>query len=690
MKNITILTWIIITSVAMQSCYTYKPMGKASAPDYNKRVSVTDAQMQKKSNAMNVVFKVSLAGAGGVGGYYLGTALSTEKGSGALGAVLGASGGITLSYLCDAIAGVGKRKPVTDPALWIKRSKKEFKLNEYKLLSGSGKTFTIIHPSAESSFIVQNIQDVNDFKKVFPQSTYTERMIDRALGKLPYNDFSTLDTWYPQYSLKIRTKGWSLCIIESSTFNSFKNNWQLFPEICKDINFYIDYTNETQLKTLFAQLDNHSEEIGKEKLRRYKNEILDKLTIISTDIDLEYETAQYEKLPTNTTDYELIYSFTQRFPNSKYSANLNSKADKLKYNEYFSLYSKILKEEELVNESIATNTVLSVNDLENLLKIYEKFEGYDPDNKKTVIAIAKTTLERGRSLSAYFDVEREVVSLMQKIANNQWGNSSLREKIQHFNNTSNSTTTYSMKNYVESASKFCTVIEATNIIVPNSYKEFSTAGAVLGLIGTIFSGNVSSMGAAVQMNNALAQEHINSLSNAMDIILNYFGHQNKLEEMEIFGEEYIYIWYNLTQRLIAKEEEVVTTYNRGVESANKVRSFLRDIDGAGSSGSSSYSSSKEKETNIDPDKVSIPSYKIITAWTKRAALSSYAGDEYLEAKFDDGTYIEISRYKSDNLPFIDITNLSPFGNMKYKTDDDAIKAAYVYKKYRKTRTIGKK
>ena len=197
MKKIYLLVLLIVSLFVLQSCYTRKPLGKVTTPDYNQRVSVTNAQIKKKSNAVNVVFKVSVTGLGGFIGYKYIPIEVEGRSMPVMGGILGAAGGLSLSYLADAIMGRGKIKPVKNPTLWINRSGKDYNLKSYKLLSGSGQNFTIMHPSVEMNYTVRNIQDVRDFKKMFPYSNYTDAVYQRAIMYLPRNDLPELLILYP-------------------------------------------------------------------------------------------------------------------------------------------------------------------------------------------------------------------------------------------------------------------------------------------------------------------------------------------------------------------------------------------------------------------------------------------------------------------------------------------------------------
>jgi hypothetical protein len=329
MKKISYVLLVIlslIAAVAMQSCYTKKPLGKATPPDYNQRVNVTEAQLKKKGNAINVVFKVSLTGAGGTLGYVYPLKVDGKPMPGAT-AAIGAAGGLALSYVCDAIMGKGKVKPVTDPMLWIKKSKKDFKLNDYRLLSGSGQAFTIMHPSVEMNYTVKNIQDVRDFNRMFPNSSYTDKMFLKAVDYLPRNDLPELIALYPnnKYSDDAKTA----YIKKSSSFGDALAAAKRYPvhnadELCASlvattdnaISFFNQYSFSNYKKTALMNAFKRNEPTRQEMLN-LKNTYGDMIylksndNIQNTDILKNYYGGMYNLI--NPSSFEQFYDFTERY-----------------------------------------------------------------------------------------------------------------------------------------------------------------------------------------------------------------------------------------------------------------------------------------------------------------------------------------------------------------------------------------
>jgi hypothetical protein len=193
----TIIALTLGTMLVLQGCYTSKPIGSVTTPDYNKRVSVSNTGMKKKGNELNVVFAIGLVGAGGYAGYQYLPLVQKQTATGhepvrVANAAIGALSGAAISYLCDAIMGKNKTTPVVNPQQWIDRANPQ-----YKFLNGNGQNFTIIHSSAEQNYAVKNIQDVRDFQKVFPNSHYTDNMFQQATGNLRRDEFPELISLYP-------------------------------------------------------------------------------------------------------------------------------------------------------------------------------------------------------------------------------------------------------------------------------------------------------------------------------------------------------------------------------------------------------------------------------------------------------------------------------------------------------------
>lgn len=202
---------LCVSTIMLQSCYTRKPVaGNISHPDYNKRIAVSGAKMKKKGNGLNIAFNIGLVGAGAYGGYQT-NLIQKQTAEGkepvhAANIAVGALAGASVAYLIDAIAGKNKKESISNPDEWIRKANKEYLLLERK--STYSDAFTIIHSSAERNYIVNNTQDVRDFKAVFPNSNYTDQMFQQAIKVLKRDEIPLLLDLYPdnRYVADARTK----------------------------------------------------------------------------------------------------------------------------------------------------------------------------------------------------------------------------------------------------------------------------------------------------------------------------------------------------------------------------------------------------------------------------------------------------------------------------------------------------
>ena len=105
----------IILLLSATGCYVQKPTGYVSEPDYNKRVTVAQAGMVKRSTPIGITFKIGIIGAGAYGGY-ASQLIKFQTGNEQkpvdwANAALGAMAGVGVNTLIDLISGKGKEKP---------------------------------------------------------------------------------------------------------------------------------------------------------------------------------------------------------------------------------------------------------------------------------------------------------------------------------------------------------------------------------------------------------------------------------------------------------------------------------------------------------------------------------------------------------------------------------------------------
>lgn len=210
----------------LSSCASYRPVASSySTPDYNQRIQVKGAKFKKTPNAIGVTVGVGLPVAGAVGGYYLGLVkdYTIEEGrvsSPVKNVVLGALVGTGLSAISSAIAGYGKHAD-GDLRTWARKA------GDYILVRESGNDIVLISPSAESNYIVKNLQDVRDFALAFPDSPNTERVIDMALACLPRENMPALVELFPRSPSMDKMAG--RYIVESQSFAELDEALKRYP-----------------------------------------------------------------------------------------------------------------------------------------------------------------------------------------------------------------------------------------------------------------------------------------------------------------------------------------------------------------------------------------------------------------------------------------------------------------------------
>lgn len=199
MKNQVLYAVICSLSILFlfPACVVKKPdSGRISGLDYNKRVTVYDAHYRKKPTVFGISFVVAGTAAGGYLGYQS-NLIGYQDGPDRkfvqpANAVIGALIGYSLTNLCNYALGQNKTYPVTDVRKWAKDANKN-----YLLLSQSGSSFTLMHNSAESSFLVKNIQDARDFRTCFPNSSYSNSIALQGTSVVKREELPELLSLFP-------------------------------------------------------------------------------------------------------------------------------------------------------------------------------------------------------------------------------------------------------------------------------------------------------------------------------------------------------------------------------------------------------------------------------------------------------------------------------------------------------------
>jgi hypothetical protein len=659
-KSVIVAAMIILTA----SCVSKKPAAKyVSNPDYNERIEVEKPYYKKRANGFGITVAVVLPAGGAVAGYFA-TPVRTQDGdqlkkSRAGGMVAGALVGAGIAYFTGRIAGYGKTVEVKDVNEWIRKANPEYKM----LRQDNTNKFVLIHPSVESKFIVKNMNDVYDFKFLFPESSYTEDVVKQVLNASNLDNIKELSDIYPQYNDQIKDAYLRTSLAQSNSFAQFKGHIDRFPESFAGVDLNIRYTDEAQLKKLFAQLDSYTELMGKDRLRKYKNELLDPLPVITTDIDPEYEELVYFKV--DATNYEALYKYVARFPNGLRSNEAKTKADELKYALYLKEYNGIQQEMANVENGIINRQFLSTSALQEKITKFERFGSYDPDNVKEMIVSAKHLVKHGTYVQISHEIKQEVVSILQGFSENRFaGASNLRSKIERFKALEGYDPDY-MTGYVENASKLCIVLDGVNKNIPNSYT--SSIGGFSGFLLNLLDKPTTS----VDVDRAEADQQI--LVNAMKAAVN-------LELHDAFGQEALFHkivldLHDKEAQLVAVANNNVTEYNRRVDALNaRQQSYSQSSSGSYSSGGSS----------IDVETITIPSYTE-GRWSNIGYIDT---ESKCFIEFKDGTSGTLFNDKENQKGNYYVSTGG--SSYVYKTKKDAIDALYAYKKYDKIRKTGKK
>ncbi len=176
MKNIYILAILLI--VISTSCLSKRALPKASlVPDYNQRISVQNAYFKKRLSFTGVLISGSVAGVGALAANEAKlTTFYNDKNekitNEPLNYGLGGVSGLGVSFLFHDAGGWGKEKKVDDKNKrnkWIR--KKIGNPNNYIIQNTSQlEVFTLVKKTAQNSWVIKNMQDLDDFLLLFPDT----------------------------------------------------------------------------------------------------------------------------------------------------------------------------------------------------------------------------------------------------------------------------------------------------------------------------------------------------------------------------------------------------------------------------------------------------------------------------------------------------------------------------------------
>ena len=739
---------ISLSILLFTGCYTQRAAGLASNSDYNKRVSVKGARTVKRSNAVGITVNIGLVGAGAYAGYN--TPLiyrQTETGKEpikAANAVVGAVVGAGVGFLFDQIAGRNKSNYNIDPNKWIQKANPE-----YRYIDEGIDGYRFIHYSAERNYIVRSIEDVQNFRKVFPYSNYADDVVQQAL-KLKRDDMLVLLTLYPnsRYSNDIKVK----YVAESLSFTEALNAAKEYP--VEDIeNLLLNKVNKIDDAIQFIQtfpsfpnkkalvINAFKSSVGyRSDMAKLKSRFNTSIYLSASDLDdtsnslrrnyfngmylLENPTdinafdgfvAEYSWLkfdekgvdfllrywdiiePRYSRGIDVLTNFAKVSTNPKYSNVGVKQRDLIQViNEKF---------EKEVNDKVR---VASVNQFGAQNEDFERWKnetggpialklegevnfivyGEVQNSSKFDLPIEITAggmLQLKRTSKAANWVEMEKQGVTLLGLAAGFVAEGLPDEIRDVE-------------YVERKS-FIPMLparEKTTYVVMVDFGKHEQGGAVVwGLIQHHMELFFTQM-------NAKASYYRGDIS--VGQINNQTLWQSYVKDKRLPSSARLYD-YSLDLMRIQTgmlggeiggiDYELSKGFHEGMKDLKRnVDNYIVEIlnQPGGSYLDGGLQNNITLKEEIDPETVDIPKYSM-GKWTKRGILSTGSGDEYLEAIFSDGITVIIYRYNSDKTPTIAQGRLLTdilVSDLRYGSDEAAIEGAYVLERYGKIRMKGQK
>ncbi len=199
MKTSYKLLILVSIILLMSSCYVTRPDALTSMPDYNSRVTASNAHYD---NVLSPIGAGTII-AGTATGMYLGYKSSMfthyngadQKKLGIGGMVVGGFLGFYATKYINEIFGWKKITYPNSPQEWLDKTNNEFILTRQT----DNRNFILTHKSAENKFIVKNIQDARDFKTAFSSSSYTNNVAEQTIynSGIFRNDYPELMQLFP-------------------------------------------------------------------------------------------------------------------------------------------------------------------------------------------------------------------------------------------------------------------------------------------------------------------------------------------------------------------------------------------------------------------------------------------------------------------------------------------------------------
>jgi hypothetical protein len=104
-------------------------------------------------------------------------------------------------------------------------------------------------------------------------------------------------------------------------FGKLRYALSILPTLINGINTEIDFKNETQLKALIDQINQHAKLLGVEKVKKYTCDLIDNLEVVHSTINKQYEDEWYQSALISKSPAKMT-AFVNRFPNSTYRKSM--------------------------------------------------------------------------------------------------------------------------------------------------------------------------------------------------------------------------------------------------------------------------------------------------------------------------------------------------------------------------------
>lgn len=322
MKNIAILILLLLLLFA-NSCSIYKPDSHSvTTPDYNKRVEVSGAHYDRVLTPVGYSTIIAGTAAGAYAGYIYGKDAdmfagydgTEKKHINAGSAVLGALTGFTTTMLLNKLFGWGNVFYSSDPEIWMEKVN-----TDYLLLKKGESKFTMIHPSVEPVFTVKGMKDAEDFKTIFPNSTYTDRVISQCVINFKRNELPLLLNLYTSIDKNNKIKNRYLhlsssvpeCIEAKDKYSELTNSADsMSVSLIKGIeDFKLFKRNFPQSNNMELALNNTMKKISISALP----ELIDLFTYDQRK-NIDALIKAQNKYISNSTDFKTYYKAITKYP----------------------------------------------------------------------------------------------------------------------------------------------------------------------------------------------------------------------------------------------------------------------------------------------------------------------------------------------------------------------------------------